>query len=467
MGGRWAFRPSSAARSSPHRAGLQPLHFAALEAAVTLLSKILKHVVLKLNKLNSEVGGELTFLINKIDDLLEAMTGSRALGWCFAAGTLIATTQGSMAIEQVRAGDWVYSAHEETGEFGIRQVLEVYRRDVDELWEVSYDHDGDPATEPKELRSTGEHPFWSETSGEFVPAKDLTPGVELRLATGETSRVTSVTPYRGPPGERLCVYNFAVADHHTYFAGPGGVWVHNVCPEKLDEYITVYNGALKGRTGTAAFDEAFEVAYRRAVKDFGQSTEDMGEIVGALLAKAPSNIDDANLIAKWQGAVNDVANAKKIDDPILAREMGEPFNILRRGHYRGLGGYGEVSVQKAPGIYFRVDTYIPDELILSRKFRQYTEVGIGQFRDDLAEILYKYPRGTPLVPNKGTTIGNRTKKEAEALQELASQGHRLNGKYVLEVPVQSSPIPNAWLREAVEQGIEVRDVTGKILTQGL
>ena len=57
--------------------------------------------------------------------------------WCFVAGTLIATSNGMVPIEQIQGDDIVISAHEETGEVSVRPVLETYQREATELWEVS------------------------------------------------------------------------------------------------------------------------------------------------------------------------------------------------------------------------------------------------------------------------------------------------------------------------------------------
>jgi hypothetical protein len=183
--------------------------------------------------------------INNLDELppavgqgKAAITAARRGGWCFIAGTMICTASGSVPIEQIQPGDWVYSAHERTGELSLRPVMELYRNVVPEIWTVAYDHDHDhdPATPDATLDCTPGHPFWSEDVQAFISASDLSAGSRVRLITGESARVAAVHPRRGPPtGRGTTVYNFAVAEHHTYFAGAGGVWVHNVCPAALGE----------------------------------------------------------------------------------------------------------------------------------------------------------------------------------------------------------------------------------------
>ncbi len=83
------------------------------------------------------------------------------------------------------------------------------------------------------IGSTPNHPFWSETHGEFVRADQLSPGDEVRTLHG-TARVTGVTP-RGPPEP---VYNLEVQCEHVYRVANAGLLVHNgtlnpQCPDIL------------------------------------------------------------------------------------------------------------------------------------------------------------------------------------------------------------------------------------------
>jgi hypothetical protein len=62
-----------------------------------------------------------------------------------------------------------------------------------------------------------------------VAAGELLPGYELVTAGGGTARVESIGRREG----RFKVYNFEVADSHTYFISPLGVLVHNQCPPTI------------------------------------------------------------------------------------------------------------------------------------------------------------------------------------------------------------------------------------------
>ena len=88
-------------------------------------------------------------------------------GFCFLAGTLVLTSVGLEAIENVEAGDLVYAVEAEGVEQTVtlseapelKAVLETYVREVDETYVVTIDGE--------EIETTGEHPFYSE-DGELV-----------------------------------------------------------------------------------------------------------------------------------------------------------------------------------------------------------------------------------------------------------------------------------------------------------
>jgi hypothetical protein len=151
----------------------------------------------------------------------------RTTKMCFIAGTMVMSAQGAVPIEAVRPGMEVRARDEFTQAEGWKPVLQTFTTHPEELFTLGYDTDGDGATD-EELTGTGEHPFWVEDLGEFVPMRDLRPGMRLSLAReGATAIVTGNVSKRGPPGERFTTYNFEVADFHTYFVGSAGVWVHN------------------------------------------------------------------------------------------------------------------------------------------------------------------------------------------------------------------------------------------------
>ena len=141
---------------------------------------------------------------------------------CFAAGTLIATPGGSVAIEELAVGDVVWSY--DLGR-GVRVPARVTRTFEAEDRALQRLRLGDG----QELLVTSEHPFYVD--GDWVEAGELTAGVELfHQEAGELHAVELVE--LTPSMIRGTVYNIEVEGHHNFFAG--GVLVHNKSPAIVD-----------------------------------------------------------------------------------------------------------------------------------------------------------------------------------------------------------------------------------------
>ncbi|MGW4867181.1 RNase A-like domain-containing protein [Streptomyces chartreusis] len=96
-----------------------------------------------------------------------------------------------------------------------------------------------------------------------------------------------------------------------------------------------------------------------------------------------------------------------------------------------------------------LDSYRPGKEIVSRKQTQISKIKPESFKDYLREIQQKY--------KVGTKIPDTPKARAEYPQLI---GKPLKGKYYLEVPVQSAPVPEWALKEAANHGVIIRDVQG-------
>ncbi|MFW2388215.1 MAG: Hint domain-containing protein [Polyangiales bacterium] len=136
---------------------------------------------------------------------------------CFAAGTLIDTPLGATPIEALREGDLVWGYDLRAGE---RVAATISRTFVHRNALVRDLRLAGGVT----LRVTDEHPFYVPGEGRYVPASELSAGVELAsleaASLSETPLVSSSEARR-----RTTVYNIEVAGVHNYFAA--GVLVHN------------------------------------------------------------------------------------------------------------------------------------------------------------------------------------------------------------------------------------------------
>ena len=76
------------------------------------------------------------------------------------------------------------------------------------------------------IQTTMEHPFWVERK-RWVEASRLKPGDIIRLANGNHAVIENINIVQ--LDKPILVYNFEVADYHTYYVMDIGVLVHNAC----------------------------------------------------------------------------------------------------------------------------------------------------------------------------------------------------------------------------------------------
>ena len=142
-------------------------------------------------------------------------------GKCFVAGTPVQMADGTTKpIEQIKIGEWVQSRDANTGITRVKQVTQTFAHDADATMLLTF---GNGET----IEATPTHPFYVLGRG-FVPASQLGIGTSIVTRAGPAATLTAKTNHTGATR----VYNFEVADFHTYFVGKsdGGLWVHNICP---------------------------------------------------------------------------------------------------------------------------------------------------------------------------------------------------------------------------------------------
>ena len=159
---------------------------------------------------------------------------------CFVAGTLVQTEQGVIPIETVTVGTMVWAWDEETGDVGLKEVVETYVNETDQLIHIFVNSE--------EIISTPSHPFYSPVIG-WTDAVHLRAGDILVLVNGEYVIVEKVQHeiLESP----VTVYNFQVRDYHTYYVTNGGILVHNRC----ENHHIISN---KNKTYTPLFEKVLE-----------------------------------------------------------------------------------------------------------------------------------------------------------------------------------------------------------------
>ncbi len=123
-----------------------------------------------------------------------------------------------------------------TGEQEWRPVTELFRNQTRELTHIDIG--------AETITATPEHPFWVEGAG-WVEAGRLAAGDKVARADGDPATIVSVTRER--PESPQDVYNFEVAQSHTYFVASAGVWVHNACAAKWSVGDDITKATAKGK----------------------------------------------------------------------------------------------------------------------------------------------------------------------------------------------------------------------------
>ena len=106
--------------------------------------------------------------------------------------------------------------------------------------------------------------------------------------------------------------------------------------------------------------------------------------------------------------------------------------------------------------YVRLDSYVPNTEIVSRKYTQFDEVSEETAIRYLKELSNKYSPGSIIADVPSNNTGSN-----KNIFELNGD-NVLRGQMILEVPVQKAEIPPNVLDYAKKKAIIIRDVNGKI-----
>lgn len=147
----------------------------------------------------------------KESDLLRACN-------CFVGGIEVQTDEGEKNIEDIEVGDRVLAKDENNpdGELAYKEVTGLYRNQRDDIIKLFVGE--------QVIETTENHPFWVEEKG-WVFADELKVGDKLQKADGSNLTIDKVEFVK--LDEPVTVYNFTVADFHTYYVTDLGIWVHN------------------------------------------------------------------------------------------------------------------------------------------------------------------------------------------------------------------------------------------------
>ena len=154
--------------------------------------------------------------VKKTSKVCSALTRITGKSFCFVAGTEVLTDRGLVPIEEIQVGDLVWAENPDTGEKALKPVLQLFVSETHELVRL--------LIEDEIILATPGHPFHVKGKG-WVQAFDLEPGDLVTQKDGKLATVYGIWYiYSENP---VTVYNFEVADFHTYFVGDDALLVHN------------------------------------------------------------------------------------------------------------------------------------------------------------------------------------------------------------------------------------------------
>ena len=133
--------------------------------------------------------------------------------------TLVSTEDGLRPIEEIQAGDYVWSENTETGKKELKKVLSVSVTETTTLVHVTTENG-------TVINTTENHPFYVEGKG-WCAAAELETGDVLRTEDGEQETVKSVQTEK--LDKAVKVYNLEIEGSHTYYVSADRVLVHNAC----------------------------------------------------------------------------------------------------------------------------------------------------------------------------------------------------------------------------------------------
>lgn len=186
---------------------------------------------------------------------------------CFPAGTPIAIKGGFKNIEHIEVGDEVWSWNVEKGEIGLKSVVNTIESEADALVELGFGME--------RFKTTPEHPFWvgDSKNGAWKDAGALVEGDQLWLLDKRNVSL-SVVDHQPQPENKIKVYNFEVADWHTYFVGWWMVLVHNNIIDCIADYAKILASASSAYKGTTVLGHALS-------KHAGRNPDIWGKTKGA------------------------------------------------------------------------------------------------------------------------------------------------------------------------------------------
>lgn len=151
----------------------------------------------------------------KYKDLLPPPTPTKKP--CFLAGTLIATPNGNIPIENIQAGNVVYCYDSIQKKLTTQAVSEIFSNFA-EMYLLLYTENGEM------LQVTGQHLFYQNETNTWIKANQLQQGMKLYSPLKNTPiEILKIEVVE----EKVSTYNFEVPIHQNYLVSSSGILAHN------------------------------------------------------------------------------------------------------------------------------------------------------------------------------------------------------------------------------------------------
>ncbi len=135
---------------------------------------------------------------------------------CFPKGTPVATSTGTVPIENLTVGTKVLAFDEFSQTQVQKPITALLSNRTRNLVGITV------GTET--LQATLSHRFWVDNKKQWIAAQYLEPTMSLRTLTGKVEDIKQIFVREVSEQE---TYNLSIADYHTYFIGNEGFLVHN------------------------------------------------------------------------------------------------------------------------------------------------------------------------------------------------------------------------------------------------
>lgn len=135
---------------------------------------------------------------------------------CFPKGTPVATSTGTVPIENLTVGTSVLAFDELSQTQVQKPITALLRNRTINLVDITVGSET--------LQATLSHRFWVDNKKQWIAAQYLEPTMSLRTISGKIEDIRQIFVHEVSEQE---TYNLSIAECHTYFIGNEGFLVHN------------------------------------------------------------------------------------------------------------------------------------------------------------------------------------------------------------------------------------------------